>query len=202
MSKCLNDTFVNYFTLGRVKERVGNKIPIFQPGNLFKTKKGYLYLGAYGPYVYGRALKAMGIDVNKYPHEKAGGSKEAIESELGRELAGLIENWMQSRTAEEGMAELRKNKVPCGIPRSAADLANSEHYKQRGNWVEYEDQTLGKKVTAFGFAPKMSVTPGRVWRGAPRLGQDTETILERILGYSKAEIEALKGKGFIDVCVN
>ncbi len=202
MSKCLNDTFVNYFTLGRVKERVGNKIPIFQPGNLFKTKDGYLYLGAYGPYVYSRALTAMGIDVKKYPHEKAGGSKEAIESELGLELAALIDEWMLSRTSEQGMAELRKNKVPCAIPRSAEDLANSEHYRKRGNWVEYEDQTLGKTVKAYGFAPKMSVTPPKVWRGAPSLGQDTELILEKIAGYHPEEIQAFRGKGFIDALAN
>jgi len=202
MSKCLNDTFVNYFTLGRVKERVGNKIPIFQPGNLFKTKDGYLYLGAYGPYVYGRALTAMGIDVQKYPHEKAGASKEAIESELGLELARLINDWMLSHTSEEGMSELRKHKVPCAIPRSAKDLAQSEHYKKRGNWVEYEDQTLGRKVTAYGFATKMSETPPMIWRGAPALGQDTDLILEKIACYSPAEIEALKGKGFIDSLSN
>lgn len=198
MSKCLNDTFVNYFTLGTVKGRVGNKIPIFQPGNLFKTKDGYLYLGAYGPYVYGRALNAMGIDVKKYPHEKAGGSKEAINSELGQELSKVIEEWMASRTSEEGMAELKKRKVPCAIPRSAADLAASEHYKSRGNWVEYEDQTLGKTVKGFGFAPKMSLTKPQVWRGAPSLGQDTEAILSTIAGYSKDEIAAFKGLGIID----
>ncbi len=198
MSKVLNDTFVNYFTLGRVKERVGNKIPIFQPGNLFKTKNGYLYLGAYGPYVYGRALTAMGIDVEKYSHEKAGGSKEAIESELGLELSDLIEKWMLARTSEEGMEILKKHKVPCAIPRTAKDLAHSEHYIKRGNWVEYEDQTLGKTVTAFGFGPKMSVTPPKVWRGAPALGQDTDLILEKIAGYRPDEIQALKGKGYID----
>ena len=29
----------------------------------------------------------------------------------------------------------------------------------------------------------MSKTPGRVWRGAPSMGQDTENILKTILGY-------------------
>ena len=202
MSKCLNDTFVNYFTLGRVKERFGNKMPIFQPGNLFKTKDGYLYLGSYGPAVYGRALKAMGIDVEKYPHEKAGASKEAVDSELGQELGALIDEWMLSRTSEEGMAQLKKKKVPCAIPRSAKDLAESEHYQKRGNWIQYEDQTLGKTVTGYGFAPKMSRTPPKVWRGAPRIGQDTDEILEKIAGYQPDEIKVFKGKGYIDSLPN
>lgn len=198
MSKCLNDTFLNYFTLGMVKERVGNKIPIFQPGNLFKTKDGYLYLGAYGPAVYGRALKAMDIDVEKYPFVEAGASREAINSRLGLELSAIIDEWMLSRTSEEGMAQLRKCKVPCAIPRSAKDLAESEHYQSRGNWVTYKDETLEKDVTGFGFVPKMSRTQPQVWRGAPRMGQDTDAILRTILGYSEDEIMTLRGKGVID----
>ena len=202
MSKCLNDTFVNYFTLGRVKERAGNRVPVFQPANLYKTKDGYVYIGAFGPFVYERALRAMDIDVEKYPHDKAGASREALDSKLGRELDSDIAQWMRSRTSEECLATLRTKKVPCGIPRTARDLAHSEHYQRRGNFVQYEDQTLGKTVTAFGFVPKMSHTPPLVWRGSPRLGQDTDMILRKIAGYSKAEIEMFKGRGFVDPMLN
>ncbi|SHF99247.1 Crotonobetainyl-CoA:carnitine CoA-transferase CaiB [Desulfacinum infernum DSM 9756] len=198
MSKCLNDTFVNYLTLGAVKERYGTKLPISQPGDVYKTKDGYIYLMAFGPVVYNRALQAMGIDYQKYSHAEAGASSEAVNSPLGRELDGLIRAWLAERTSEEAMAQFRKYKVPCGIPRSVADLASSEHYRKRGNFVEYEDQTLGRKVKAYGFAPKMSKTRPQVWRGAPRLGQDTERVLRKILGYGDAEIEALKGRGIID----
>ena len=196
-SKCLGDTFVNYFTLGMVKKRAGNKIPIFQPANLFKTKDAYLFIGAYGPAVYTRALKAMGIDTDIYSHEKAGGSKEAVNSELGLEVNRLIEKWMLERTSEEAANHLKSLKVPCGIPRTAEELANSEHYQKRGNWIQYEDQTLQKTVTAFGFAPKMSQTKQQVWRGGPRLGQDTDAILSKIIGYSEDQIADLKNKGIV-----
>ncbi|MGD9504930.1 MAG: CaiB/BaiF CoA transferase family protein [Syntrophobacteraceae bacterium] len=198
MSKCLNDLFINYNTLGMVKTRQGNKVPIFQPANLYKTKNGYLYLGAYGPFVYARALNAMGIDVEKYPHDKAGASREAINSELGLELHQVVCDWMAARTSEEGEAILKSKKVPCAIPKTAADLSKSEHYAKRGNWIEAEDQTLGKVIKGFGFVPKMSETKQTVWRGAPRLGQDTEDILKKIIGYSDSEFAALKGKGVID----
>jgi crotonobetainyl-CoA:carnitine CoA-transferase CaiB-like acyl-CoA transferase len=136
--------------------------------------------------------------VEKYPHEKAGASREALNSDLGQELHERIEKWMGERTSEQAAAQLRKMKVPCGIPRTAKDLAESEHYQKRGNWIQYEDQTLGKTVTAFGFAPKMSHTKQQVWRGGPRLGQDTEAVLSKIVGYSDSEISALKGRGVID----
>lgn len=198
MSKCLGDTFVNYHTLGLVKGRAGNKIPIFQPANLFKTKDGYLFIGAFGKAVYNRALGAMDIDTEVYKYELAGGTREAVNSELGLKVNSLIEEWMAVRTSDEAAAHLKKMKVPCGIPRTAEELAKSEHYIKRGNWIQYKDETLGETVTAYGFAPKMSATPQQVWRGGPRLGQDTDDILRTIVGYSDNEIEALKGRGIID----
>ena len=140
----------------------------------------------------------MGIDADIYSHDAAGGSKEAINSKLGLEVNQLIEKWMLERTSEEAANHLKSQKVPCGIPRTAEELANSEHYQKRGNWIQYEDQTLQKTVTAYGFAPKMSRTKQQVWRGGPRLGQDTDAILSKIIGYSEDEITALKGKGIIE----
>jgi crotonobetainyl-CoA:carnitine CoA-transferase CaiB-like acyl-CoA transferase len=198
MSKCLNDAFTQYFLLGMVKERFGNKIPIFQPANLYKTKDNkYVFIGAYGHVVYNRFLKALDLDPERYPHEKAGASKEAVNSELGKELERITSEWISSRTAEEVKKQLTQHKVPCGIVKSIADLAESEHYQKRGNFIEYEDQTLGQMVKAFGFCPKMSDTPPQVWRGAPRLGQDTDLILKTLLGYTDDEIAEFREKGII-----
>ncbi|AFQ43686.1 CaiB/BaiF CoA transferase family protein [Desulfosporosinus meridiei] len=198
MSKVLNDTFVQYFMLGKIRERKGNKVAIFQPGNLFKTKdEKYLYIGAYGPAVYGRFVKALELDLNKYSHEAAGGSIEAINSELGLELNEIATEWVAARDAEAAKQYLLSLKVPCGIVRTSAELAASEHYQKRGNFIEYEDETLGETVKGFGFCPKMSETPAQVWRGAPAIGQDTEAILNTLLGYSYNEIEAFREKGVI-----
>jgi len=198
MSKVLNDTFVQYFMLNKIRQRNGNKVAIFQPGNLFKTKDNkYLYIGAYGPIVYGRFIKALGLDIEKYSHEACGNSPEAINSELGLELNQITIDWVAARDAEEALRYLLSHKVPCGIVRNVAELAASEHYQKRGNFVEYLDETLGEPVKAFGFTPKMSVTPGKVWRGAPTLGQDTEAILTKLLGYSENEIKAFREKQVI-----
>ena len=59
------------------------------------------------------------------------------------------------------------------------------------------DRTKGEEVTAFGICPKLSDTPGKVWRGAPSLGQDTETILKEIVGCSEEEINSLKEEKLI-----
>ena len=44
---------------------------------------------------------------------------------------------------------------------------------------------------------KLSGTPGRVWRGAPRLGQDTDEILRVVLGRGEEEIRRLHAEGTV-----
>jgi hypothetical protein len=39
--------------------------------------------------------------------------------------------------------------------------------------------------------PKMSLTPGRIWRGAGSVGDDTTDILSALLGRNSAEIDSL-----------
>ena len=58
-------------------------------------------------------------------------------------------------------------------------------------------ETLGSSLRAFGVFPKLSGTPGRVWRGAPRLGQDTDEILRVVLGRGEEEIRRLHAEGTV-----
>jgi len=46
-------------------------------------------------------------------------------------------------------------------------------------------------IHVFGVVPKMSLTPGRIWRGAPSIGDDTTDILSTMLGLPQAEIDGL-----------
>jgi crotonobetainyl-CoA:carnitine CoA-transferase CaiB-like acyl-CoA transferase len=82
--------------------------------------------------------------------------------------------------------------VAAGIVYTAQDAAEDKHWVDRNNFVECIDQTIQKKVKIFGITPKFSQTPGKVWRGAPALGQDTDDILSKILNYTPDEISQLR----------
>jgi crotonobetainyl-CoA:carnitine CoA-transferase CaiB-like acyl-CoA transferase len=53
------------------------------------------------------------------------------------------------------------------------------------------DRQSGVPVRIYDVVPKMSLTPGRIWRGAPAIGEDTTDILSKILGSSDEEIARL-----------
>ena len=122
---------------------------------------------------------------------------EAVASPKGRELNAKVVEWCKSHTAAEIEQIMEDAKVPCSKVNNAKDTFENEHFKSRGDWITYEDQTVGADITAFGIAPKLSETPGKVWRGAPSMGQDTESVLKTVLGYDDAKIADLREKKLI-----
>ena len=192
------DLYTSYTMAGRENTRSGNKSAAFQPYGLFKSKDGYdVALGAFGPGVYKRAIQAMNLDLEYFNYKDCSSGIEAVASEKGRELDAKTIEWCSARTAQEIEDAMAQFKVPCSRVMGAKDCLANEHYQKRNDFIKYEDQTLGKEVTAFGIVPKMSGTPGQVWRGAPSLGQDTNTILKELLGYDDAKIADLKEKNLI-----
>ena len=198
MAKCMSSTYTAYTLLGTVTERTGNASPSFQPYDIFLSRDGfYVALGAFGPGVYNRCIPAMGLDLDYFNYKDCSYDAEALSSPKGRELNAAVTAWCASHDAQEIESLMEAARVPCSRVNTARSAYENEHFRSRGDWIKYEDQTTGAEVEAFGIAPKMSKTPGRVWRGAPSMGQDTENILKTILGYDDAKIAELREKKLI-----
>ena len=63
------------------------------------------------------------------------------------------------------------------------------------------DQPEAGPVRIAGSPIRLSETPGRVERPAPRLGEHSAAVLKRVLGYDRERIEALKAAGVINAAV-
>ena len=198
MAQYMCGTYTSYTMAGQVSERSGNASPAFQPYDLFESKDGALVaLGAFGPGVYKRCIQALGFDLEYFNYKDCSSGVEAGASPKGRELNAKVVEWCKSHTAAEIEQIMEDAKVPCSKVNNAKDTFENEHFKSRGDWITYEDQTVGADITAFGIAPKLSETPGKVWRGAPSMGQDTEAVLKTVLGYDDAKIADLREKKLI-----
>jgi crotonobetainyl-CoA:carnitine CoA-transferase CaiB-like acyl-CoA transferase len=72
---------------------------------------------------------------------------------------------------------------------------NSEHFKERGYFVEVDHPITGPKLYP-GAPMKLSETPYQISR-APVLGEHNEEIYCQRLGYTKDDLVRMKGEGVV-----
>ncbi|HKV53891.1 MAG TPA: CoA transferase [Candidatus Binataceae bacterium] len=185
--RTLGGTMVEYFQKGLVRERSGNKAQGFQPLDSFQTSDGWVVMGALSE-VYKRLLNAIGLDPNDPKWDSARVNLESIE---GIEFDAILRGWIAERTTEEVVRLLNEAQVPCAPIMTASDMAEHPHYQARGVHVEWDDLQAGR-VKGIGVVPKFSVTPGKIWRGAPAIGHDNQRVYGELLGMSAGELEVLK----------
>jgi crotonobetainyl-CoA:carnitine CoA-transferase CaiB-like acyl-CoA transferase len=97
-----------------------------------------------------------------------------------------------TRPAVQWLESLTIADVPCAPVLTRWGLIDHPQVKANGIVVETEHEKAGLLRQARPAA-RFSGMPAEIRRGAPALGQDTETILGE-LGYSAADIAALRAK--------
>jgi crotonobetainyl-CoA:carnitine CoA-transferase CaiB-like acyl-CoA transferase len=176
---------------GALYGHTGNRPPGFQPYDTFKCSDGWVYIGALGGPIYDRVPKFLGLDLAEYSYDECSKDATAVNSEKGRELDRRLREYCAARTSLAVETELNEAKIGCARVYNTRDQYNDQHYAAREMTVPVLDRQSGVPIRVFGVVPKMSLTPGRIWRGAPSIGDDTSDILATMLGLSETEIDGL-----------
>jgi crotonobetainyl-CoA:carnitine CoA-transferase CaiB-like acyl-CoA transferase len=176
---------------GAVYGHTGNRAPGFQPYDTFKCSDGWVYIGALGGAIYDRVPQFLGLDPGEFCYEACSQDAAAVNSEKGCELDRRLREYCATRTAREVETALNEAKIGCARVYNTRDQYTDEHYAAREMTVPVLDRQSGVPIRVYGVVPKMSLTPGRIWRGAPSIGDDTTNILGTMLGLSEPDIEAL-----------
>jgi crotonobetainyl-CoA:carnitine CoA-transferase CaiB-like acyl-CoA transferase len=176
---------------GAVYGHAGNRATGFQPYDTFKCSDGWVYIGALGGPIYDRVPKFLGLDPVEYSYDECSKDAPAVDSEKGRELDRRLREYCAARTSLAVETELNQAKIACARVYNVRDQYHDAHYAAREMTVPVLDRQSGVPIRVYGVVPKMSLTPGRIWRGAPSVGDDTTDILTTMLGLSETEIDAL-----------
>ena len=112
-------------------------------------------------------------------------------------LAAGVEAWTRSQTAEAVMTRLQEAGVAAGIVANAHDLCRRDPQLQaRHYWVQVSTRE-GDPVELDGVPFKMSHTSGCVRRPGPLLGEDTDAVLQQVLGLSPDTVARLRATDVI-----
>ncbi|MET0454159.1 MAG: CoA transferase [Mycobacterium sp.] len=107
----------------------------------------------------------------------------ARSSELDIAVAG----WTATLAARDIEAALQSVGVPAHIVATSRDFCTDPQVVDRGHLVRLPHPLHGS-TTVEGPRYRLSDTPGAVQRAAPTMGQDTDYVLQKVLGYSADKI--------------
>ncbi len=182
---------------GKAVPRAGNDSGGGQPGWILKCKgweddpDAYIYFITQAP-VWGAICDLIGK-----PEWKTDPDYATPNARLPRLKAifGTIEQWTMTKTKFEVMDLCNAVDIPVGPILSMKEIAEEPSLRATGTVVEVDHPTRGKYLTV-GNPIKLSDSTCDVQR-SPLLGEHTEEILTKVLGYSASEVSEIKTSGAI-----
>jgi formyl-CoA transferase len=189
--------FAEGVPFGKAVPRSGNDSGGGQPGWILKCKgwetdpDAYIYFITQAP-VWGAICDLIGKPEWKTDPDYA--TPPARLPRLGL-IFDTIEQWTMTKTKFEVMEICNAVDIPVGPILSMKEIAEEPSLRKTGTVVEVDHPTRGKYLTV-GNPVKMSDSITEVKR-SPLLGEHTEEILGKELGYNEKEIAEIKTSGAI-----
>ncbi len=189
----LENAVVRYTVTGEIPQRTGSAHPSIAPFDVFEAQDGWFVIGVGNDMLWERFCKAINktdlLNDSRF-------TTNPKRSENYEELKPIITEWSKEKTVEETLNILLNAGVPVGEVNTIDKIVDDPNIKLREMIVEVEHPLAGKvKITDNPI--KLSLTPGKVEKASPLLGQHTEEILKELLNLSKEDIKSLKKEGVV-----
>lgn len=177
-----------FFATGISPKPEGNRHPLIAPYESFGCRDGYINIAAANDNLFARTCEAIGLrECPSDPRFRDNGLRVK-----NREALIAI---LEEKTKTLPLKDLQKKLDDAGVPNgpiwSLDQTLTSEQVCALKMVQEIDHPTCGK-IKVMGIPVKLSNTPGSIELPPPTLGQHTEEVLTRVLGYSKSELEKLR----------
>jgi crotonobetainyl-CoA:carnitine CoA-transferase CaiB-like acyl-CoA transferase len=184
---------MNYLVGGETPGRLGTAHPNIVPYQSFATADGDLMLAVGNDEQFAACVGIMGLG------DLANDDRYRDNERRLRNRDSLIERLSQAlmeQPTSYWLDSFRRAGVPAGPINDLAQVFSDPHVAERGLVRELDHPVAGHVPTVVnpvrfsGAAPRADMRP-------PMLGEHTEDVLKRVLGYSADEIDALRSAGAI-----
>jgi crotonobetainyl-CoA:carnitine CoA-transferase CaiB-like acyl-CoA transferase len=181
-----------YLMKGEVPPQVGNDHPTSMPTSAYKTKDGYLNIGASGEGMWKRLCPALGRPELLAREDFAGDVNRATNRiALNEEINKATVN----KTTAEWIDLLNKAGVPSGPVYTLDQVFADPQVQHIKAAATVKHPTLGD-IKVVNQAVGLSRTPATMATATPDMGQHTDEILGG-LGYSAAQIAEFRQRKVI-----
>jgi crotonobetainyl-CoA:carnitine CoA-transferase CaiB-like acyl-CoA transferase len=177
-----------YFATGKNPDRLGNKHPSITPYETFEASDGHIIIACGNQGFWEKFCKLAGLE-GLLADERFTTMKKRVENRA--ELTPLIAAAVCTRTRQEWYALLDREGIPCGLIKNVAEVCTDPQVLARDMVVQLNHPTAGP-ISVNGIPIKLSATPGEVQEPPPLLGEHTDEILTKILGYTAGQIAEVR----------
>lgn len=176
---------------GTAMTRRGSRDRYVAPSNTFQAGDGrYVLIVAGDDNMFPRLARAMKRDEMLQDPRFA---TMAARRDNVDAVEAAVTQWMKRQGADELVAMLESEGVPCAKVANIAEVVASEQLRHRGHFVETE--IGGQRVPMQGVAIHLSETPLRVRSAIPEVGAHNSEVLGAWLGYDAGRIDQLSSSG-------
>jgi benzylsuccinate CoA-transferase BbsF subunit len=201
----LAEGILEYTMNGQEPERNGNRDPLMAPHGIFKcldlpekildvTIDQWVSIVCTDDAEWGRLARAIGkpelADDARFKTVTARKQNEDA-------LEAIITQWTSTRRVVDAVTALQAAGVAAGACADSKYISEDPHLNERKYFVYKEHPEVGTRQHC-GIPWRMSGTPCEVRAAAPTLGQHTTEVMTGLLGYTTAEVDALRAKGILD----
>jgi len=181
-----------YFATGEVPPRLGAGHRASAPYQPFRTKDGWLNLGAAGQQFWPKICEVLDLpDLIKDPRF----ATNAERVKHRKELAALLQRRFDRETTAHWLSRLEAEGVPAGPILTYDQVFADPQVRHREMLVEVDHPVAGQS-RVLGVPIKFTESPAGIRRAAPTLGQHTSEIL-KTLGYSEDDLARLRTEAVI-----
>ena len=181
-----------YWYTGQIPKPLGTAHRLNAPYQAFRASDGHFTVGAANSRLWPRFCQLLGLEhLASDPRFATVGDRVKNQRELER----LIEAVTARHTRAHWLARCEEAGIPAGPINSVPEALDDLHARARGMVQQYEYPGVGP-VNALGNPVKLSRSPARLRKPAPRLGEDNEAVLGE-LGLDAREIDALRAAGAV-----
>ncbi|MBI4591594.1 MAG: CoA transferase [Candidatus Rokubacteria bacterium] len=182
----------SYFATGEVPPRLGPGHRTSAPYQPFRTKDGWLNLGAASQQFWPKICRLLDLpELEKDPRFAT--NPDRVKHR--KELAALLQQRFERETTAHWLAQLEADGVPAGPILTYDRVFADPQVAQRQMAVDVDHPVAGRS-RVLGVPIKFSESPATIRRPAPTVGQHTEEIL-RTLGYSDDDLARLRTEAVI-----
>lgn len=187
-------SLTEYLHTGAIQERSGNQLHRTAPSNIYPTKEGrWVAIGANSQQIFPRLMRAMGQAYLAHDPRFIDNASRVTHAD---ELDGIIGAWTSQFTMNEVMERLTNAEVPAGPVMNVADISEDQQFQARDMIVKVPSEELGQ-IQMPGVVPRLTEHPGYVAHDGHRLGHDTDSVLQELLGWTQDVIDDAKKRGVI-----